>query len=199
MTPLAGERMHELEEVLHEAAGRLSATQVAALVARPDAVRSVLAVAAELLAADDAKQPGIETVGGFNPVRAAAEEAYGRMAERICEGAPETLLTSNELAARVGLKTRQSVHDWLRKGKIVGWRGAKRGYLFPERQFDERNRPLEGLDRVVCLFGDPYAAWSWLTTPRPSLDGAMPIKLLARGEIDLVEKAAVGDLQGDFA
>ena len=199
MTPLAGERMHELEEVLHEAAGRLSATQVAALVARPDAVRSVLAVAAELLAADDAKQPGIETVGGFESVHATDEKADGRMKQRMREGAPETLLTSDELAARVGLRTRQSVHDWLRKGRIVGWKGAKRGYLFPEGQFDERNRPLKGLDRVVGLFGDCYTAWSWLTTPRPSLDGAMPLELLAGGQIDRVEKAADGDLQGDFA
>ena len=199
MTLSVGERVHELEGVLHEAAGRLSPTHVAALVAHPDAVRSALAVAADMLAADDAKQPGIETIGGFKPVRAGAEEARGRMLERICEGAPEKLLTSDELAARVGLKTRQSVHDWLRKGRIVGWRGAKRGFLFPERQFDERNRPFKGLDRVIGLFGDCHAAWSWLTTPRPSLDGSMPLKLLAEGEIDCVEKAAVGDLQGDFA
>lgn len=195
----ARESLHELEGVLHEAAGRLSPTQVAVLVAHPDAVRSALAVAADMLAAGDAKQPGIETIGGFRPVRAGAEVARRQMVEPTCMGEPERLLTSDELAARVGLKSRQSVHDWLRKGRIVGWRGAKRGYLFPERQFDERNRPFKGFDRVIGLFGDSHAAWSWLTTPRPSLDGAMPLELLARGEIDSVEKAAVGDLQGDFA
>ena len=52
-----------------------------------------------------------------------------------------------------------------------------------------------GLDRVTGLFADGYAAWVWLTTPRPSLDGAEPLALLARGEVERVAEAA----QGDFA
>ena len=194
-----GEQVRELEGVLHEAAGRLSPAHVAALVAHPDAVRSALAVAADVLTMDDAGRPEVETIVGAEPVRVGAGEAAGRMAGRTREGAPEALLTSDELAARVGLKTRQSVHDWLKKGRIVGWRGAKRGYVFPADQFDDRGRPLQGLDRVVGLFGDGYAAWVWLTTNRPSLDGAMPLTLLAGGEIDRVAKAAEGDRQGDFA
>ena len=109
------------------------------------------------------------------------------------------MLTSDQLAARVGLKTRQSVHEWLRKGKIIGWRGAKRGYVFPAEQIDERCRPLSGLDQIVPRFGDGYAAWHWLTTPRPSLNGAKPLVLMRRGETERVTAAAKGDLQGDFA
>ena len=199
MARARGEQVRELEGVLHEAASRLSPAHVAALVAHPDAVRSALAVAADVLTMDDAGWPEVETIVGAEPVRVGAEEAAGRMAGRTREGAPEALLTSDELAARVGLKTRQSVHDWLKKGRIVGWRGAKRGYVFPADQFDDRGRPLQGLDRVVGLFGDGYAAWVWLTTNRPSLDGAMPLTLLVGGEIDRVAKAAEGDRQGDFA
>ncbi|MCY3873654.1 MAG: hypothetical protein OXF88_05100 [Rhodobacteraceae bacterium] len=55
------------------------------------------------------------------------------------------------------------------------------------------------LDRVTALFADGYAAWVWLTTPRPSLDGAEPLALLARGEVERVAEAALGDRQGDFA
>ena len=97
------------------------------------------------------------------------------------------------------LKTRQSVHGWLKSGKIVGWRGAKRGCLFPAEQFDDRGRPVPGLDRVIGRFGDGYAAWVWLTTELASLDGATPLTLLADGEIERVAKAAEGDRQGDFA
>ena len=199
MARARGEQVRELEGVLHEAAGHLSPAHVAALVAHPDAVRSALAVAADVLTMDDAARTSVETIGGAAPRRVDAEEAAGRMADRTREGAPEALLTSDELAARVGLKTRQSVHDWLKKGRIVGWRGAKRGYVFPAEQFDDRDRPFEGLQRVVGLFGDDYAAWVWLTTKRPSLDGAMPLTLLAGGEVDRVAKAAEGDKQGDFA
>ena len=113
--------------------------------------------------------------------------------------APETLLTSDELAARAGLKSRQWVDDWRKKGRIVGWQNARRGYVFPAAQFDGRNRPLPGLDRIIGRFGDGYAAWIWLTPPRPSLDGAMPLELLARGEIDRVTDAVRGHRQGDFA
>ncbi len=192
-------KMRELEGVLHEAAGCLSPTHVAALVAHPDVVRSALAVAADMLALEDAGRPGVEIIAGAEPVRVGAEEAAGRLAERTRASAPETLLTSDELAARVGLKTRQSVHDWLKKGRIVGWRGARRGHVFPAGQLDERGRPFDGLDRVAGLFDDGYAAWVWLTTELSSLDGATPLTLLAGGEIDRVAKAVKGDRQGDFA
>ena len=199
MARVGGEKMRELEGVLHEAAGRLSPAHVAALVAHPDAVRSALAVAADVLTLDDEARSGIETIAGAEPVRAGVEEAAGRMAERTGAGAPETLLTSDELAERVGLKTRQSVHDWLKKGRIVGWRGARRGHVFPAGQLDARGRPFDGLDRVAGLFDDGYAAWVWLTTELSSLDGAKPLTLLAGGEIDRVAKAVEGDRQGDFA
>ena len=194
----------ELEGILHEAAGRLSPAHVAALVAHPDALRSALAVAADALSVDDTgpragTRPGIETIAGAEPDRVDAEEADRRLTARTREGSRETLLTSDELAVRTGLKTRQSVHDWLKKGKIVGWRGAKRGYVFPAAQFDDRDRPLAGLERVVRQFDDGFAAWVWLTTGRASLDGAKPLTLLAGGDIDRVAKAAEGDKQGDFA
>ena len=199
MTRARGEQVRELEGVLHQAAGCLSPAHVAALVAHPGAVRSALAVAADVLTMDDAGRAEVETIAGAEPRLVDEDEAAGRLADRTRGGAAEALLTSDELAARVGLRTRQSVHDWLKKGHIVGWRGAKRGYVFPADQLDERGRPLEGLSRVVGLFGDGYAAWAWLTTELASLDGAMPLTLLAGGEIDRVAKAAEGDRQGDFA
>ena len=194
-----GEKVRELEGVLYEAAGRLSPAHVAALVAHPDAVRSALAVAADVLTLDDEAGSRVEIVAGADPVRTGAEEAAGRMAEHTRGGAPETLLTSDEFADRVGLKTRQSVHDWLRKGRIVGWRGARRGHVFPVGQLDVRGRPFEGLDRLAGLFDDGYAAWVWLTTELSSLGGVKPLTLLAGGEIDRVLRAAEGDRQGDFA
>ena len=183
----------KLEEMLQEVARRLSPAHVAALVAHPEAVRSALA-------ADERAHPsGTETIAGPALPAVNAAEAQRRISARTREGAPEILLTTEELAARVGLKTRQSVHDWRRKGRIVGWQNARRGYVFPAEQLDGRNRPLPGLDRVAGQFADGYAAWVWLTTPRPSLDGATPLAVLARGEVERVVEAARGDRQGDFA
>ncbi len=188
-----------LEGMLHDAAGRLSPVHVAALIAHPYAVRSALAAVADALTTDDWERPDeVETVAGNAPTVVGASEANRRLSTRACDGAPETLLSSDELAARAGLKTRQSVHDWRRKGRIVGWQNAKRGYVFPAGQLDGQNRPVPGLKDVARLFDDGYAAWAWLTTPLPSLDGAMPLALLAEGKAERVADAARGDRQGDF-
>ena len=90
-----------------------------------------------------------------------AAEPGQRLVARKRGGAPEILLTSEELTAR-RTRTRQSVHDWRRKGRIVGWQNARRGYVFPAAQLDERNRPLAGIARVTGLFSDSYSAWIWL-------------------------------------
>lgn len=65
-------------------------------------------------------------------------------------------------------------------------------------KFDDRNRPLSGLDHVAVLFGNGHAAWVWLTTLRPSLDGAAPFTPPARGEIEPEADAARGDPHGDY-
>lgn len=192
--------LHELERVLHDAVSRLNPAHVLALVAHPSAVLSALAAAAGALSQEDADKPArVEKITGAEPRLVETAEVRRRISARKSEGATAELLTTDELAARVGLKSRQSVANWLKKGKIIGWQGSRRGYVFPVEQFDERNRPLPGLNCVVDRFNDGYAAWIWLTTPRPSLDGAMPLTLLARGEADQVALAAQGDRHGDFA
>ena len=201
MALTAGGGMEEREALagmLQAAAGHLSRTHVAALVAHPHAVRSALAAAADILTVGDREPHGVEMVAGVAPTVVDSSEASRRLSARSREGAPESLLSSDELAARAGLKTRQSVHEWRKKGKIIGWQNARRGYVFPAGQLDGRNRPLQGLERVAKLFDDGYAAWVWLTTPLPSLEGTPPLALLAEGQIQLVANAARGDLQGDF-
>ncbi|HSR72231.1 MAG TPA: hypothetical protein VLL72_07600, partial [Kiloniellales bacterium] len=178
------------------------ARAVAALVAHPDAVHSALAVAANALSKREFAgefDGEVEVVRGTEPRRVSPAEADRRIAARSRTGRKEALLTSDEMAGRLGLKSRQSVHDWLKKGRLVGWQSAKRGYVFPAGQLDARGQPLEGLDRVLALFEDGYTAWIWLTTPRPGLEGATPLALLRRGEVERAAAAAAGDAQGDFA
>lgn len=187
-----------LTAVVHRAAKGLSPRAVAALVAHPDAVRSALAVAADTLSAKNAASD-IEVIEGAEPCLIGVEEADRRIAARNRGERKEDLLTSDELAARVGLKTRQSVHDRLKKGRVIGWQSARRGYVFPAGQLDARGQPLKGIDRILVYFEDGYAAWVWLTTPRSGLEGATPLSLLRHGEIERATAAAAGDTQGDFA
>ncbi|MCY4138794.1 MAG: hypothetical protein OXF56_11070 [Rhodobacteraceae bacterium] len=66
----------------------------------------------------------------------------------------------DELEARARLKTRLSVHDWCKNGQIIGWQNARRSFVYPAEQLDERNRPLPGLDHAVVQFGDGCARGS---------------------------------------
>ena len=82
--------VRELEGMLHEAVGRLGSAHVAALVTHPDAVRSALAVAADVLSVDDAARrdgtgPGVETIAGAAPNRVDVKEADRRLAARTRE------------------------------------------------------------------------------------------------------------------
>ena len=100
-------------------------------------------------------------------------------------------------AYRAGLKTHRSVRNWLKKGRIIGWQGAKRSHVFPAEQFDERGQLLKGLDRIAPQFEGGYAAWRWLAAPLAALDGAEPLALPCKEQAALVEAAANGNLQGD--
>ena len=186
-----------LATVVQETAKELGPHAVAALVAHPDAVRAALAVVADALWTKSMGK-GVVVIRGNESRLVRKAETGRRIAERTRAGRDKDLLTSEQFAGRAGLKTRQSVHDWLRKGRIIGWQGAKRGYVFPAGQFDERGQLLEGLDRIAPLFEDGYAAWCWLSAPVTALDGAEPLDLLRRGEVDLVQAVARGALQGDF-
>ena len=193
------ETVEELTSVVQDAAKDLSERVVKALVAHPGAVVSALAVAGNALVSKDPDKPEIEVIGGEPSLLIDEAEAERRLAARLRPGKREKLLTSDELAKLAELKSRQTVHNWLKKGRIIGWESAKRGFVFPVGQFDSRRRPLEGLVRILPHFGDSYSAWLWLTTPSPALKGATPLSRLRKGLIDEVEAAAIGYGQGDFA
>ena len=116
--------IQELAALVHDAAEGLSARAVATLVAHPDVVRSALAVAADSLSAKSARDEDgqeAESIGDVETPVIDAREAERRILARTRPSGEGKLLTSDELAARVGLKTRQSVHDWLKRGRIIGW------------------------------------------------------------------------------
>lgn len=192
------QNIDELTDVVRRSAKGLSASAIAALVAHPAAVSSALAATASTLgvALDrPASDKRTETPSLYVDEHTAAERL-----DRLTKTVPETgLLTSDEVATLAQVKSRQSIHDWLKKGRVIGWEGAKRGFVFPKRQFDHRGRPIAGIADVLAIFEDGYAAWVWLTTPLAALDGTKPLERLKAGDVETVVAAANGDAQGDFA
>lgn len=191
--------LDKLMQLVREAAEQLTPKAIHQLVGHPNVVHSALAVAAGTLEVQyDDSHP--EALGNHKlATRVSRSVAKSRLAARTQGRSEEELLTADGLARYANLKTRQSIHAWLKKGRVIGWSGAKRGVVFPSAQLDERGQPPPDLNRVIPFFADHYSAWVWLTTPLPALDGQTPLALLRAGDSDRVVAAAAGDAQGDFA
>lgn len=145
-----------------------------------------------------ARGPEVIVGKSYRPME--REDAKRRIKRRTIELVPdEEVLTTDALAARMRLKSSQSIRNRLHRGGLVGWQGAGGAFVYPARQLDERGQPVAGLDQVLALFDDAYSAWFWLTTEKPSCDNEEPLTLLRRGDSDPVIAAARGDMQGDFA
>jgi hypothetical protein len=88
---------------------------------------------------------------------------------------------------------RSTLHDWQKRGAVIGLLKGERKHVFPLAQFVD-GRPVEGMSEVVRIVGNPRVAWQWLTQPKPSIQG-MPLDRLKAGHITQVVEAA----QRDFA
>lgn len=184
--------------VVRKAAEQLTPNALHQLADHPNVVHSALAIAAGTLEVQQDDAPP-EKLGNSKPsAQVSRRTANRRLAIHTNSGVEEELLNADGFASRAHLKTRQSVHDWLKKDRIIGWSGAKRGVVLPSAQLDERGQPPPDLNQVLPFFVDHYSAWVWLTTPQPSLEGQTPLVLLHAGNSERVVAAAAGDTQGDF-
>jgi hypothetical protein len=96
-----------------------------------------------------------------------------------------------ELARRHGI-SRSTLHDWQRRGVIIGLLRGTRKQVFPLAQFLD-GRPLEGIAEVLNVAKTPRTAWLWLRSPHPTGDGTAPIERLRAGRMAEVIEAARGD------
>lgn len=86
---------------------------------------------------------------------------------------------------------RSTLHDWQKRGAVIGLLKGERKHVFPLAQFVD-GRPVEGMSNVTTIIHNPRAAWQWLIQPKPSL-GSSPLDLLKAGHVDEVVAAAERD------
>lgn len=185
----------ELTNLLAKTAKTLPDNARQALLANPQALRSALAAAASALTGNEAS---IESIGSDDPAGLIdADDATRRIEARAVPARKQEFLSSEEMGERIGI-TRPTVHEWLRCGKIIGWQGARRGYLFPAAQLDKHGQPPAGLQRITALLGNEQAAWDWLTSELTLLDGDTALTRLRAGDVDEVEGAALSYREGAF-
>ncbi len=53
------------------------------------------------------------------------------------------------------------LHDWQRRGAVIGLLKGERKHVFPLAQFVD-GRPVEGMPQVTPIIRNPPVAWQWL-------------------------------------
>jgi len=96
----------------------------------------------------------------------------------------------SEIERKFGTR-RSTLHEWQKRGAVIGLLRGERKHVFPLAQFVD-GRPIEGMSDVVRVIGNPRAAWQWLIQPKPSIGGA-PLERLKKGHVSLVVDAAERD------
>ena len=87
---------------------------------------------------------------------------------------------------------RSTLHDWQRRGAVVGLLKGERKHVYPLAQFID-GRPVEGVSQIVKIIGNPRVAWLWLTRSHPTGDRTPPLGRLKAGHMDEVIAAAERD------
>lgn len=96
----------------------------------------------------------------------------------------------SEIEKKFGTR-RSTLHDWHKRGAVIGLLKGERKHVFPLAQFID-GRPVAGLSDVVRIIENPRAAWLWLIQPKPSI-GGRPLDRLKRGHLAQVLEAAERD------
>ncbi len=193
----------QLTALLQVAVQKLPVKTMQRLVKHTEAIASALAAAAAVIDADASSsgypEPAVEQVGSVMPLkRISAEAAEAELQRRTGPGDVGKLLTSEVFGERAGIKSRQTVHQWVKKGAIIGLEGEKRGLQLPAEQLDARGQPIPHLEALQGIFVDGYTLWMWLRSPVAVLVNRTPLELLRTHEIDRAIAAAHAEQQGDF-
>jgi hypothetical protein len=95
-----------------------------------------------------------------------------------------------EIEKTFGTK-RSTLHDWQRRGAVIGLLKGERKHVFPLAQFVD-GRPVVGMAQVTRIIANPRVAWQWLIRRKAEM-GATPLDLMKSDRLDEVLAAAERD------
>lgn len=181
---------------------RLSDEQQRHIVAHEkDLVEAMVAVAADLAGQDDREPIQVKVE---KPVEVSEGEGLGeivnleegrrRLAAFATPGRLEDwagpVAGPSEIEKAFGTR-RSTLHDWHKRGAVIGLLKGERKHVFPLAQFVD-GRPVEGMSEVTQIISNPRVAWQWLIQPKPSIGGT-PLERLKQGHVSEVLDAAECD------
>ncbi|WP_353110220.1 hypothetical protein [Salinisphaera dokdonensis] len=119
------------------------------------------------------------------------------------ETAGEEMLSGQMMGDYLGT-SRQTINTRYLQGTIIGLSREVGGRVYPKTQFHEDGTPrgpvwLEGLNAVVNVHGNSWAAWIWLNTPKDELNGESALDRLRSGNVQVVKAALGREQDGAFS
>lgn len=96
--------------------------------------------------------------------------------------------TSAQVRPILNLNSRQALHNWVKRGKVLAITTADGEQLFPAWQFVAGGNVVEGLDAVMAVLSsdvvDRWTLASWLRRPLPDLEGTSVADALLAGYVE---------------
>lgn len=188
--------------VVSAAAARLSVEQQRRIAADETELANIVeAAVAELAAKPDhalaevsVKRPVEVSRGAGLGYALSMEEGRRRLAEFATPARIEDwagpVAGPGDIEKMFGTK-RSTLHDWHKRGAVIGLLKGERKHVFPLAQFVD-GRPVEGMPQLTKIIRNPRAAWQWLIQPKPSIGGT-PLDNLKMGNLADVLDAAERD------
>jgi hypothetical protein len=159
----------------------------------------------ETAVAVDAFREALEELGVNRRRGLTRPREFGRRAaldaasELLFRNSLERLLTRDEVQELLRVKTRQAVHDLVRRGQLIALPTKSGTHVYPAFQIDAaRGRPYRAVAPAVAhlrsAFEGPMTIAGWFVSANELLDGATPAQWLARsGSDELLVEAARRD------
>jgi excisionase family DNA binding protein len=180
---------------------RLSPQAVRFVARHPERLDSLIAVALEAAAAQDAHRSDVESdateegatrdLPDTNALSAAPvlPEALRRFVKTSASG-DQGLLNVSEAAKRLEI-TRPTIYAWIAEKRLLGWQATHRGPVIPAEQILGPRRVVAGLPQLLEVIPDPAIAWDFLRQESVFLDPPQrPLDALKEGRIAEVLAAA---------
>jgi excisionase family DNA binding protein len=179
---------------------RLSPRAVRFVARHPERLDSLIAVALEAAAAQEAhrsdgdsdatEEGAAQDLPETNALSAAPvlPEALRRFVKASASG-DQSLLNVSEAAKQLEI-SRPTIYAWIADKRLLGWRATHRGPVIPAEQILGPRRVVAGLPQLLEIISDPAVAWDFLRQESVFLDPPQrPLDALKEGRIAEVTAA----------
>jgi hypothetical protein len=128
--------------------------------------------------------------GSDDQLGAALAAARSRGRTRVAEIlSGDEMLSADEFADRIGV-SKMTVNNWRQSHRILGLRGAKPGFKYPEWQIGSDGRPFAVLPALFDRLGEEWAVYRFLIQQHAELNNLTGREALQRDEANRVIEVA---------